>query len=147
MSTGTQPVSARGATNGAAGELREWRDHARVFLQPIAAPSILGLYGFAAATFMVTAHQVGWYGNERGERYEVSIKAGERLLLPRIRAASPHTLILTDGFSCRSQIEHGSERSGLHLVQVVQMALRDGPTGPSTAPPEHRYSLAARNQG
>ncbi len=62
MSTTAQPA-ARGATNGASGELREWRDHARVFLQPIAAPSILGLYGFAVATFMVTAHQVGWYGN------------------------------------------------------------------------------------
>jgi succinate-acetate transporter protein len=61
MSTGTQPV-ARGTTNGAAGELREWRDHARVFLQPIAAPSILGLYGFACATFIVTAYLVGWYG-------------------------------------------------------------------------------------
>src|SRR5436305_2757603 len=60
MSTGTQ-LAARSA-NGAAGELREWRDHTRVFLQPIAAPSILGLYGFAAATFMVTAYQVGWYG-------------------------------------------------------------------------------------
>jgi uncharacterized protein len=62
MSTTAQPAT-RGATNGASGELREWRDHARVFLQPIAAPSILGLYGFAVATFMVTAHQVGWYGN------------------------------------------------------------------------------------
>lgn len=61
MSIGTQPA-ARGTTNGAAGELREWREHARVFLQPIAAPSILGLYGFAVATFMVTAYQVGWYG-------------------------------------------------------------------------------------
>jgi succinate-acetate transporter protein len=49
-------------TNGATGEFREWRDHTRVFLQPIAAPSILGLYGFAAATFMVTAYLVGWYG-------------------------------------------------------------------------------------
>ena len=49
MSTGTQPA-ARTTTNGATGEFREWRDHARVFLQPIAAPSILGLYGFAAAT-------------------------------------------------------------------------------------------------
>src|SRR5579884_4197413 len=65
MSTGTQPVSRTAVTNGAAGELREWRDHARVFLQPIAAPSILGLYGFAVATFMVTAHQVGWYGNAK----------------------------------------------------------------------------------
>jgi uncharacterized protein len=62
MSTTAQSAN-RGAANGASGELREWRDHARVFLQPIAAPSILGLYGFAVATFMVTAHQVGWYGN------------------------------------------------------------------------------------
>lgn len=35
---------------------------ARIFLQPIAAPSILGLYGFAAATFIVATHQAGWYG-------------------------------------------------------------------------------------
>ncbi len=62
MSTGTQPVG-HGATNGASAELGLWRDHARVFLQPIAAPSILGLYGFACATFMVTAHQVGWFGS------------------------------------------------------------------------------------
>jgi succinate-acetate transporter protein len=62
MSTGTHSP-AGGTTNGASGELGLWRDHARVFLQPIAAPSILGLYGFACATFMVTAHQVGWYGN------------------------------------------------------------------------------------
>ncbi len=61
MSTGTQPT-ARPATNGAAAEIREWRDHARVFLQPIAAPSILGLFGFSAATFIVTAYLVGWYG-------------------------------------------------------------------------------------
>jgi succinate-acetate transporter protein len=56
---------ARGSGNGLATELNEWRNHARVFLQPIAAPSILGLYGFACATFMVTAHQVGWYGNAK----------------------------------------------------------------------------------
>jgi succinate-acetate transporter protein len=64
MSTGTQPVS-RGTTNGATAELREWRDHTRVFLQPIAAPSILGLFGFACGTFMVTAYLVGWYGNPK----------------------------------------------------------------------------------
>jgi hypothetical protein len=37
---------------------------ARVVLQPIAAPSILGLYGFAGATFIVAANQAGWYGND-----------------------------------------------------------------------------------
>src|SRR5437764_8424120 len=57
----TQTPDAR-STNGAANELQEWRTHARVFLQPIAAPSILVLFGFSAATFMVTAYLVGWYG-------------------------------------------------------------------------------------
>jgi len=44
---------------------REWVDHTRVFLQPIAAPSILGLFGFAGATFMVAAHLAGWYGTAK----------------------------------------------------------------------------------
>ena len=35
----------------------------RVFLQPIAAPSILGLFGFAGATFIVAANMAGWYGS------------------------------------------------------------------------------------
>jgi succinate-acetate transporter protein len=37
----------------------------RVFLQPIAAPSILGLYGFAGATFMVAAHMAHWFGSDQ----------------------------------------------------------------------------------
>jgi Fe-S oxidoreductase len=82
----------------------------------------------------------GSFEYERGERYELSIKAAERLLLPAVREASPHTLLITDGFSCRSQIDHGSERGGLHLAQVLQMALREGPNGPSTPRPEARYS-------
>ena len=86
----------------------------------------------------------GSFGYGRGERYEVSIKAGERMLLPRVRDASPHTLVMTDGFSCRSQIEHGSERGALHLAQVVQMALREGPNGPSTPRPEQRYARLPR---
>jgi succinate-acetate transporter protein len=36
---------------------------ARIFLQPIAAPSVLGLFGFAAATFIVAANLAGWYGS------------------------------------------------------------------------------------
>src|SRR5581483_7297122 len=35
----------------------------RVILQPLAAPSILGLYGLAGATFMVAAHMVHWFGS------------------------------------------------------------------------------------
>jgi FAD/FMN-containing dehydrogenase/Fe-S oxidoreductase len=85
----------------------------------------------------------GSFGYEAGERYEVSVKAGEQVLLPRVRDANPHTLILSDGFSCRSQIEHGSDRSSLHLAQVVQMAIKEGPNGPGTPRPEQRYQEAA----
>jgi hypothetical protein len=35
----------------------------RVVLQPIAAPSVLGLFGFAGATFIVASNLAGWYGN------------------------------------------------------------------------------------
>src|SRR5205085_8011170 len=65
MATAAHSQAVGGSTNGAARELEEWRTHARVFLQPIAAPSILGLFGFSAATFIVTAHLVGWYGTAK----------------------------------------------------------------------------------
>ena len=38
------------------------RDHTAIALLPVAAPSILGLFGFAAATFLVAANLAGWYG-------------------------------------------------------------------------------------
>ncbi len=34
----------------------------RAFLQPIAPPSVLGFFGFAAATFIVSANFAHWYG-------------------------------------------------------------------------------------
>lgn len=40
-----------------------WLSRTRIFLQPIAAPSVLGLMGFAVATMMVGAWQAGWYGD------------------------------------------------------------------------------------
>ena len=41
----------------------------RIMLQPIAAPSILGLFGFAGATFIVAAHMAGWYGTSNSGEY------------------------------------------------------------------------------
>jgi Fe-S oxidoreductase len=67
----------------------------------------------------------GYFGYEKGEHYDVSIKAGERVLLPAIRNANKETIIIADGFSCREQIEQGTDRKGLHLAQVIDMALRE----------------------
>jgi Fe-S oxidoreductase len=82
----------------------------------------------------------GSFGYEAGERYEVSVKVGEQKLLPAVREASPHTLIVTDGFSCASQIEQLTDRGSLHLAQVIQMAMHEGPNGPATPFPETRHS-------
>ena len=40
----------------------EWRENTRIVLQPTAAPSILGLFGFFAATLLVGSHLAGWWG-------------------------------------------------------------------------------------
>ena len=40
-----------------------WLARSRVVLTPIAAPSIMGLFGFAMATMMLGSFQAGWYGN------------------------------------------------------------------------------------
>ena len=67
----------------------------------------------------------GSFGFERGDKYEVSMAAGERVLLPAVRQADEGTLIVTDGFSCRTQIEHNTARKPLHLAEVISLALHD----------------------
>lgn len=42
---------------------------ARAYLQPIAAPSILGLYGFAGATLILASHTAGWWGDQQSTAY------------------------------------------------------------------------------
>ena len=73
------------------------------------------------------------------EHYDVSIKCGERVLLPAVRQAARDTLIVADGFSCREQIAQTTDRQALHLAQVLQMALREGPDGARGDLPERDY--------
>jgi succinate-acetate transporter protein len=40
-----------------------WEARSRIVLNPVAAPSIMGLFGFAAATFMVASVLAGWWGS------------------------------------------------------------------------------------
>jgi Fe-S oxidoreductase len=65
----------------------------------------------------------GSFGFERGDHYRVAVAAGERVLLPRVRDAGPDTLVVADGFSCRTQIEQGTGRHALHLAEVMRLAL------------------------
>ncbi|TCC37513.1 FAD-binding oxidoreductase [Kribbella capetownensis] len=64
----------------------------------------------------------GNFGFERGH-YDVSMAAAERVVLPRVRAAEDTTLVLADGFSCRTQIEHGTDRKAMHLAEALAAGL------------------------
>jgi FAD/FMN-containing dehydrogenase/Fe-S oxidoreductase len=57
------------------------------------------------------------------EKYEVSVRIGERVLLPAVRAAGPETLIIEDGFSCFLQIEQLAGRKSLHIAEVLRLAI------------------------
>ncbi|HEY5336103.1 MAG TPA: FAD-linked oxidase C-terminal domain-containing protein, partial [Mycobacteriales bacterium] len=61
----------------------------------------------------------GNFGFEQGH-YDVSMACAERVLLPAVRAAEPETLVLADGFSCRTQIEQSDAgRVPVHLAEVL----------------------------
>ncbi len=81
----------------------------------------------------------GAFGFEAGEHYEVSMRVGERVLLPKVRAAAADTLIIANGFSCREQISQSTNRQALHLAQVLKMAMDEGPQGTPGAFPERRW--------
>ncbi len=77
----------------------------------------------------------GSFGYEK-EKYDVSIRAGERSLLPAVRKAGLSTFILADGFSCKEQIEQETNRHALHLAEVISIANKKGPYGPDGIYPE-----------
>ncbi|MGW9170184.1 FAD-binding and (Fe-S)-binding domain-containing protein [Streptomyces decoyicus] len=64
----------------------------------------------------------GNFGFERGH-YDVSVAAGEQVLLPAVRSATDETRILADGFSCRTQIAQQTPRGGTHLAELIAQAL------------------------
>ena len=73
-------------------------------------------------------------------KVNVSIAIGELALLPAIRAADPDTLIITNGFSCRQQIEQCTGRMALDVSQVLAMALAQGTSNLDAIPARDRTS-------
>lgn len=61
----------------------------------------------------------GAFGFESA-KYDLSRTIAERGILPPIRASSPDTVILANGFSCREQIEQLSGRATFHLAEWLE---------------------------
>lgn len=74
----------------------------------------------------------GSFGFEK-EHYDISIKVGERVLIPAVKKAAEDTLIIANGFSCREQIRQTTQRDAHHLAQVVLMAIEESKKSPQAA--------------
>jgi len=78
--------------------------------------------GLAVESFDSTCcGMAGSFGYE-AEHYEMSLKIGELGVLPKMRAASPGTLLAANGTSCRHQIADAAGREARHLVRILDEA-------------------------
>jgi Fe-S oxidoreductase len=80
----------------------------------------------------------GSFGYEAGEKYDVSVACGERVILPQVRGARPDTVVVADGFSCREQIGQLTDRTAVHSVELLAAALDPPDPRQPTAHPERR---------
>ena len=88
----------------------------------------------------------GSFGFERGDRYQVSMQCGERVVLPAVRNTPPNTLLIANGFSCREQIAQATNRQAFHIAQIMQMALQAEGQSQVIAYPETRYVEQVRQE-
>ncbi|MFL6354930.1 MAG: FAD-binding and (Fe-S)-binding domain-containing protein, partial [Bryobacteraceae bacterium] len=84
----------------------------------------------------------GSFGFDK-DKYRVSRDIGELVLLPEIRAAAPDSLIISNGYSCREQIEQCTDRKTFHSAEVLLMAINMGKTSRSRVHHAERVVPAA----
>ncbi|WP_432037739.1 FAD-binding and (Fe-S)-binding domain-containing protein [Streptomyces cucumeris] len=60
----------------------------------------------------------GNFGFEKGH-YDISVSCAEEQLMPSVRAAGKDAEVLADGFSCRTQLGHLTDRPSRHLAEVL----------------------------
>lgn len=66
----------------------------------------------------------GSFGHELEHR-DFSKQIGELVLLPFVRELSKETAIISNGFSCRSQIERYTDRKAIHLAEWIHALFED----------------------
>src|SRR3954454_5992466 len=65
------------------------------------------------------------------------MQCGEQALLPAVHDAGRETVVVADGFSCKTQIEQaGTGRRALHVAQVMKLAREHGPEAYTAGGPE-----------
>lgn len=97
--------------------------HQKAFATPDTSLELLRLAGYDAELANADCcGMAGSFGYEK-EHYELSRAAGERGLLPAVRAREDADIVVL-GVSCRQQVEHFTGRTTHHLAEMVRDAAR-----------------------
>lgn len=83
----------------------------------------------------------GSWGFENG-KWDISLECGEQAFLPAVRAAEDSTVVVANGFSCKTQLrdDPNSRREALHLGEVMRLAQQ------GSSPRPGRPERALRNR-
>ncbi len=73
-----------------------------------------------AAPCLIDSGCCGMAGSFGYEHYDLSMKIGERVLFPAVRAAAD-AIVIAPGFSCRHQIHHGTGRQAVHPIEIIKI--------------------------
>jgi Fe-S oxidoreductase len=115
------PHERLGRTSGSA--LVQLHCHQHAVLSPGAEKHVLDQLGVEYQIMKSgCCGMAGSFGFER-DKYDVSIAAAERAMLPLIRNAGADAVILANGFSCREQIEQCTGRKTMHIADLPANAL------------------------
>jgi len=79
---------------------------------------LLDAAGAAVTVLAGCCGLAGNFGMEKGH-YEMSLAVAETSLLPALRDRSPDAIVLADGFSCRTQIDHLAGLPSRTLAQLL----------------------------
>ncbi len=79
---------------------------------------ILTASGATVTTVSGCCGLAGSFGMERGH-YDLSVAVAEHSLLPALRARPVRSVVLADGFSCRTQIDQLAGVPSVHLAQLL----------------------------
>lgn len=100
-----------------------WHCHHRSIMGVEQGAAILGKTGLDISTPEEgCCGMAGAFGFEAGERYDLSIKCGERALVPAVKAAGSKSWIVADGFSCREQIRQATGQDAIHMAELLNEA-------------------------
>ncbi|HWU58462.1 MAG TPA: FAD-binding and (Fe-S)-binding domain-containing protein [Microbacteriaceae bacterium] len=85
---------------------------------------VMDRVGITATTIGGCCGLAGNFGFEAGH-LDVSVACAEHELLPAVHNAAQDTVVLADGFSCRTQLEQtGNGRQAVHLAELLAAGLR-----------------------